>query len=185
MHLHPKSLPRYIPLSNGLVGHGGPLVTPGQHPKYLLFTFLGVLALVGCGRQEINARLPASNGSHEVALKLATTTETTKRAGNTLAYEHTVSIEIKDDNLAARIRDVRNACGSRENFACTLLDVDLRTELDVRGGSVRMRLAPTAVEALIGIAAQGGRITSRGTHAEDLAEPISDVEREHRRQQAD
>lgn len=47
----------------------------------------------------------------------------------------------------------------------------------VPGGSIRMRVAPTAVEPLIQIAARGGEVTLRSTHAEDLAEPVADTER--------
>jgi hypothetical protein len=101
-----------------------------------------------------------------------------KHEGGSLAYEHTVSIELEKNTLAARIKEVRSACDSRKDFACTLLDVSLRTELEVPDGSVRMRVAPAAVEPLIEVAAKGGRVVARGTHAEDLAEPIFDTERE-------
>ncbi|MBS0422746.1 MAG: DUF4349 domain-containing protein [Proteobacteria bacterium] len=147
----------------------------GQRPKYLWFSFLAVLALIGCSRKEINAGAPTA---YTAEVKVAAAGETTRRAGSSLAYEHTVSIEIGKDNLAARMKDVRSACGSHEDFACNVLDVNLRTDLDIPGGTIRMRLASKAVEALIAVAAQGGRITSRGTHAEDLAVPISDAERE-------
>lgn len=151
---------------------------PGHHPKYLWLGFLGALALIGCTRHESSARAPGSYEPNGAALKVATADQTTGRAGSSLAYEHTASIEIDKNNVGVRIKDVRSACESRKDFACTLLDVDFRTEFDVPGGHVRMRMASTAVEAMIEVAAQGGRITSRGTHAEDLAEPISDVERE-------
>jgi hypothetical protein len=41
-----------------------------------------------------------------------------------------------------------------------------------------MRLAPSGVETFVSAAAKSGKITGRGTHAEDLAEPVSDTERQ-------
>lgn len=154
---------------------GGAVAPPRL--KYLWLSFLCALALVGCSRDVNSARGPASYESGARALKVATA-ENAQRAGSSLAYEHTVSIEIDKDSVGARIKDMRSACESHKDFACTLLDVDFRTEFEVPAGHVRMRMAPTAVEGMIEVAAQGGRITSRGTHAEDLAEPISDAERE-------
>jgi hypothetical protein len=95
-----------------------------------------------------------------------------------LAYEHTVSIELPKDSLSARLGEVRTTCESHKDLACTVLDVSFGTEYEVPAGHIRMRLAPAAVEQLIEIAAKGGRVTSRSTHGEDLAEPIADTERE-------
>jgi len=99
-------------------------------------------------------------------------------AGSTLAYEHTVSVELAAALIAERIRQLQTACASRKESECTLLDVSLESERSVPSGNVRMRLAPVAVDALVAVAAQGGKIISRKTHAEDLAEPVADTERE-------
>ena len=41
-----------------------------------------------------------------------------------------------------------------------------------------MRLAPGGVDGLIALAGKDARITERNTHAEDLAQPVADTERE-------
>ena len=111
------------------------------------------------------------------ALRAEVAEESVKRE-KSLAYEHTVTVELQKDSLSARLGEVRTTCESRKDLACTVLDVSFGTEYEVPTGHVRMRLAPAAVEPVIEIAAKGGRITSRATHGEDLAEPISDTERE-------
>jgi hypothetical protein len=154
-------------------GIGAP--PPAGRGQNIRFGFLCALALVGCARHETGGRALLQTAA---TFSTGVADETTKRAGSSLAYEHTVSIELQKDTLAARIKDIRSACEARKDLVCTLLDVDDRTELEVPAGHMRMRVAPAAVDAVIEIAAKGGRITSRGTHAEDLAEPISDTERE-------
>jgi Domain of unknown function (DUF4349) len=101
-----------------------------------------------------------------------------QQVNNSLAYEHRVSVELQKDSLPARIKAVRAACEAHKEFACTLLDISLRTELEVPTGEIRMRLAPGGVEPMVEIAATGGRIMARATHAEDLAEPIADTDRQ-------
>jgi hypothetical protein len=44
--------------------------------------------------------------------------------------------------------------------------------------SIRMRLAPTGVDDLIALASKGGKVVERNTHAEDLAQPVAETERE-------
>ena len=41
-----------------------------------------------------------------------------------------------------------------------------------------MRLAPTGVEPIVAVASKDGKVIGRSTHAEDLAEPIADTERQ-------
>jgi hypothetical protein len=103
---------------------------------------------------------------------------TPQRRADSLAYEHTLAVELPEQSVADRIKEVRSACETRKDFACTVLDVAFRTQLEVPSGQVRMRLAPTAIEPMVEISARGGRIISRNTHAEDLAEPIADTDRQ-------
>jgi hypothetical protein len=41
-----------------------------------------------------------------------------------------------------------------------------------------MRLAPNGVDSLIAVASKDAKVTMRNTHAEDLAEPVADTERQ-------
>jgi hypothetical protein len=139
--------------------------------------------LVACGEQASEhrtavARVAFPKGADVVATLEARKGDTQPRNDRSLAYEHTVSVELPKDLLSARINEVRGACDSRKEFACTLIGVSFREELEVPSGEVRVRVAPTAVKPLIDLAAHGGRIVASNTHAEDLAEPIADNERE-------
>jgi hypothetical protein len=134
------------------------------------------LTLAACGRQGTEPQEATRQTKVVASLKLKEPKD--HQDSRSLAYEHTVSIELPKDLISARINDVRVACDSRKEFACTLLDVSVQEQLQLPSGQVRLRLAPKAVEPLIEVAAHGGRIIARNTHAEDLAEPIADTERE-------
>ncbi|HEX4648761.1 MAG TPA: DUF4349 domain-containing protein [Steroidobacteraceae bacterium] len=97
--------------------------------------------------------------------------------GNSLAYEHAVTVQLAPALIPARMKELQAACAARDS-ACTLLDVSLRAERGIPSGSVRLRVAPAAVDALIDAAAKDGEVVSRSTHAEDLAEPVADTERQ-------
>ena len=137
------------------------------------------LTVVGCTRQASTITAELAPNTIQLLPKLGVVPgQAQPRQDRTLAYEHTISIEISKDLLPTRIKEVRAACDMRKELACTLLDVSSREEFGVPSAHVRMRVAPTGVEALIEIASRGGHIAARSTHAEDLAEPIADTERE-------
>lgn len=95
-----------------------------------------------------------------------------------LAYEHSVAVEVTRELLNQRLEEIQTACRTDAASGCTLLDVSVSSHELVPSGSVRMRLAPAGVDSMIATAAKDGKITSRTTHAEDLAEPVADTERQ-------
>ena len=97
---------------------------------------------------------------------------------DTLAYEHTVSIETRKDLLPTRLREVEAACNTDRPSGCTILDVSLNSQQDLPHGSIRMRLARTGLEPIIAVASKDAKVVGRSTHAEDLAEPVADNERQ-------
>lgn len=96
---------------------------------------------------------------------------------DTLAYEHSVSIELDRKLLPARLREIESACATNTPVECTVLEVNLHGQDDVFSGTIRMRIAPQGVDSTIQAASQGGELTSRATRAEDLAQPIADTQR--------
>jgi hypothetical protein len=96
----------------------------------------------------------------------------------TLAYEHTVAVETTREVLPTRMQEIEDACNADRASGCTILDVSLHSQNDLPNGSIRMRLAPGGVEPLVALASKDGEIRGRTTHAEDLAEPIADAERQ-------
>ena len=94
-----------------------------------------------------------------------------------LAYEHVVTVELSRDLLPRRMREVQDACASNKTsrahcstFPCTATSSAERNHSGARG--------PAAVETLIAMATKDGELTARNTHAEDLAEPVADTERQ-------
>lgn len=98
--------------------------------------------------------------------------------GDTLAYEHNISVEMDKELLPTRLREIEAACNADRASACTVLDVSLQSQQDLPSGSIRMRLAPAGVEPLITLAGKDAKPTERSTRAEDLAEPVADTERQ-------
>ena len=146
--------------------------------RHLFSLIPALLLMAACEKKasvEYAADSPESRGGFA--------TETDSVAGSnqkseTLAYEHTVSVELSKDLLPEHMKAVQAACNSDKEYGCTILDVEISNTEDIPRGSVSMRLAPTGVDAIIAIAGKGGRVTARTTHAEDLAAPVADTERE-------
>lgn len=124
-----------------------------------MFAVFAVLLLAGCSKkQEVG---PA-----------ALTGEAAK-AGAKLAYEHSVNVELPGAQIAGRMSALRDACETQRFGACNVLRMqqgEWRSSLVIRAG-------PGAIEPLVNMAGQGGRFSSRETHAEDLADAVSDNQR--------
>ncbi len=99
------------------------------------------------------------------------------KAGSSLAYEHSVDIELEADSVTDRAADVRAACREQRGGACSLLSIDERAGERPRVRLV-LRLAPDAVEPMVVLAAEGGRTGSRTLKAEDLADAVIDTNRQ-------
>jgi hypothetical protein len=135
--------------------------------------------LCGCDKKASSLGPASSEALPAMAMQaaMAPAVETVRRT-DTLAYEHIVSIETSKDLLPTRLREIEAACNADRASGCTILDVSLRSEQDLPNGSIRMRLAPAGVEPIIAVASKDGKVTGRSTHAEDLAEPVADTERQ-------
>ena len=143
-----------------------------------IFFAMTFLCLAACSRQDgFGQREKLAPGAPLIQTSLAEEAPP-RRPDDTLAYEHTVAVELSPGLLAGRMTEIRSTCTSRQDLSCVVLDVSFQSELSVPSGSLHLRMAPAAVEPIIAIAAKEGRVTSRNTHAEDLAEPVRDTERE-------
>jgi hypothetical protein len=136
------------------------------------------LLLAACGHGVSQARFAGAALAAAAPLEAAAQSVSTARRNDSLAYEHSVEVELGRDLLSPRMKQVQAACAARAEFACVLLDVSFDAQLGVPSGRVSMRLAPAAVDPLIEMAAQDSRITARSTHAADLAEPVADTDRQ-------
>ncbi len=122
-----------------------------------------LLAVAGCSRT-------APDGA-------ASLTGQTGSPGSSLAYEHTVSIALPAPEIAARMVAVREACVTGAFVECSLLRFEETTD-ERPSGKLVVRLAPAGVEPIVALAADGGVVGSHITRAEDLAEPVADLDRQ-------
>jgi uncharacterized protein DUF4349 len=144
---------------------------------------VAAMALSGCSTDK-KATVDASYGlaPESAATRLAGAAAPARNApetqANTLAYEHAISIELSKELVPVRLRELEAACAADRASKCTMLQVEMRSTADVPSGLIRMRLARGGVEPIIELASRDGKIQSRTTHAEDLAQPIADTERQ-------
>lgn len=132
-----------------------------------IWIVLPLLLLGGCNR-----------ASDPRAVNLYTEVASEQRRDKSLAYEHTVSVELGPDVLPVRMKEIQDACATDKTYDCTLLDVSLRSATSAPSGTIRMRLAPAGVAAFTATASKNGAIKEQITHAEDLAQQVTDTDRE-------
>lgn len=119
---------------------------------------LAALALVaaGCSKKQEVGPLPVAGE--------------TAKAGAKLAYEHHLTIELPEKQIAPRMAAVHEACESARYGACNLL----RLKQDGHRGSLTLRVVPAGVEPLSRMASQDGKLAGRETKAEDLTDAVND-----------
>jgi hypothetical protein len=136
------------------------------------------VSLTGCHKKEsFGVAATAPTAAMMAAPGAAPAPGQAPERGATLAYEHEVSIELDRKLLPTRLREIESACAAGKPEGCTVLEVSLRTQEGYFTGTIRMRLAPSGVNPTIEQASQGGKLFSRSTRAEDLAQPIADTQR--------
>lgn len=135
-----------------------------------------VLALAGCSQNHAAADAGAG------AVGAVASPE-----GAALAYEHDIDIQLEAAQIGPRVKQIADACQSARFGDCAVLQVGQQGG-EYPTGSIRVRIAPKGVEPIIGLAGQGGEVSSRNTHAEDLAQQVADtaltkarLEKEHER----
>jgi hypothetical protein len=132
----------------------------------------GVLVtLAGC--QQKQASSPMSFAAQE-----ASGSSPANAARDTLAYEHAVAVELDKETVPERLREIEAACKADSASSCTIIESSLQSRARLPSASIRMRLASGGVEGLITLASREGKIVEHTTHAEDLAQPVADTERE-------
>ena len=129
--------------------------------RWLLLAML-VLVAAGCSEKQEAKPLPVAGEAG--------------KAGAKLAYEHHLRIELQEGQVAPRMAAVREACESARFGACNVLDIDQSEH----SGSLKVRVVPSGVEPLTGIASQNGKLAWRETKAEDLADAVNDNEQKRK-----
>lgn len=126
-----------------------------------------LLALMGCSQKGEDVSGTAVSGGGDVQGERA-------KAGAFLAYEHYVTLQLLDQAAVnKRLADTREACTSGRFGACDLLVIQ-QGDNSYNAGSLHVRIVPEGVEQLVALAGDGGKLVSRSTQAEDLAQAVSD-----------
>jgi hypothetical protein len=94
--------------------------------------------------------------------------------GSQLAYAHDVQLRMPADRIAGNLGKVRDACTAQAFGPCDVLGEQLSAAGAYPSGELQMRAAPEAVGGLVKAAAEGGMVSERSTHAEDLAAAVRD-----------
>lgn len=136
--------------------------------KSLVLASLAVL-VVACGRKE-SYPSPAFVAPPEVAAqRVAPEPHTAK----TLAYEHTVRMQVPTGEVIKVHSKVQQACAEAGASGCVVLESRIESGRNT-SAFLKLRAEPTAVRKLMASFGELGEIASQSTEAEDLAEPIAD-----------
>ncbi|GAB2188537.1 hypothetical protein MAH1_01430 [Sessilibacter sp. MAH1] len=90
-----------------------------------------------------------------------------------LAYEHSVSVELREEGIEDVFNEIISFCSEDEKNKCTILHSSLNTG-DYSYGNIRIRILPEGVNPLLGVASKNGNVSSRVTDVEDLQDSIVD-----------
>jgi len=137
---------------------------------------LATLFIAGCSKDQA---ADAGQGEASAAGESAVVPGAANRKGSFLAYEHDVSIRLPSARIPQNMAAVRDACMSERLGTCSVLGEDM-TAGEAPSGNLKMRAEPKAVQGLVALAASGGEVGQRNTHAEDLADAVksNDLERQ-------
>ena len=114
-----------------------------------------LVTLGGCQQKQASSAV-------SFAAQEASGSSPTNEARDTLAYEHSVSVELDKETLPERLREIEAACKADSASSCTIIESSLRWRERLPSASIRMRLASGGVEGLITLASRDGK--TRGAH---------------------
>lgn len=88
-----------------------------------------------------------------------------------LAYEHRLNIELPPELIPERLAAAHAACVGATFGACNVLN---EIQYEMGSAMLQVRIDPAGVDPLAALAREGGKIASRESKAEDLAEAVMD-----------
>jgi hypothetical protein len=150
-----------------------------------LLALLAAMALAGCGKKQeagIGAPSPASFAPPppmaRKALAAGVAQEVLAEPTNRyLAYEHSLSLDVPQQQVAAVFEAAQAACRAAAADLCVVLNSRLNTGRSAHA-TLRLRAKPSGISKLIAVLGQQGDITARSTTAEDLSGPIADTDKQ-------
>lgn len=128
----------------------------------IAFMTLAITGTGGCSEKDATAPVP---------------TGAISASDGTLAYQHTVSVDVDATKIVERLAQIRATCEDARFGDCTVLSVEARHD-ERPSGSITVRIVPAGVEPMLQMAAEGGRVESTQMRAEDLADAVADTARQ-------
>lgn len=96
-------------------------------------------------------------------------------ASSTLAYEHTIYVEVEPSKILSSQQALIDNCASRKD--CTLLRASQQQDARYGRAGLELRASATSVAEMMELAQAQGRLKHKNTQAEDLAFPLRDSAR--------
>lgn len=136
----------------------------------IVAALLMVTVVAGCGESLVAKRVVGAVPQKEMAAGGASA------ADRHLAYEHSVGLDVPEDEIAKVSNAAQATCRELAAESCELLNSSLNTGRHSHA-SLKFRASPAGVRKLISSLGQLGEIVDQSTTAEDLARPLADTAR--------
>lgn len=94
-----------------------------------------------------------------------------------MAYEHSVGLDVEEDQVADMHETARKACVDAIAEQCTILQSSLETGRNAHA-ELRMRMSRAGIEKVVAALGAKGEIVRRSVNADDLSAPIMDTEKD-------
>jgi glycine cleavage system regulatory protein len=144
--------------------------------KRSFYLFLLAFALVACGKTKYGEALPAGAVPDKAFQESSTSAQSTPSARQFLAYEHWLTVDASETEVAGIYRQSLATCQSLPEAGCVVLESRLSTGRR-SSAAIKMRVRPEFVKKITESLGKLGEITHQSTTVEDLATPIGDVEK--------
>lgn len=92
-----------------------------------------------------------------------------------IAYEHSLTIDVREDVIDAAYNSVVEACSSEQEFVCRVIDSSIQYG-DYQNAGVSMRVEPAGIDQIAKTAIKLGTVVQRHTSTEDLTKTITDLD---------
>jgi hypothetical protein len=152
--------------------------------RFQFLVLAALVALTGCDRQdstkmgmtEVAAGENMTRHAQNYMPAAKDEPAASHAPGATLAYEHSISLDISEDRIAAVFEAEQAVCREAAADQCTLLESRLDVGRDAYA-SLKFRAQPAGIKKLLAaLTAQGG-VVDQTTTVEDLAGPLQDTAR--------
>jgi hypothetical protein len=139
---------------------------------YLILPLVFTMALSACSSHEPANAISSAPANEARSQDAAKDGEAPARQ-EYLAYEHSVTLDVVEGQVAAVFELARRACKEAAADACTLLDSDVSKGRDT-SGSIKLRAKRSGIQKVLAALSTQGDFTRQSTTAQDLSGPITD-----------